>query len=140
MECLNYVRRRLVFSLAGACNSYYDLALKSGRHLPPDQETTELPEAVKLKWASVSFAKSEQINRSGSFYRFCGLNLLRRYLLSWRFCNYYCRYRRNPGGVSVGVRPEFDPKVDVEHRDKDTTSAFYPGLCGQKVGAASYSF
>ena len=95
-HCSQSICLRLVFSLTAACNPIYDLGLRRGRHLPPDQDVARPNVTMKLKWASCNHVKSERINR----------------------------FVPTPGGITSGPHT-FDPKVDVEHRDKDNVN--FPG-------------
>ena len=64
-HCSVAIVRRLVFDLASGCCVVYRLALRAGRHLPPDQELTRPDVAAQLRWSGApGYVKAESLNRS----------------------------------------------------------------------------
>ena len=94
--CSQSICQRLVLRLTAACNPIYNLGLRSKGHLPPDQAVSKPNVTNKPKVSSCNYVKSERINR----------------------------FIPTPGGVTLGPQT-FDPKIDVEHRDKD--NVYFPG-------------
>jgi len=88
MHCSEAIVRRHVFDIADVCCRLYQLVLRPGRHLPPDQSLTKPDMEMKLKWTQTCHVKADTINR----------------------------FVPTPGGVTIGA-DKFNPALDMVHRD-----------------------
>jgi len=88
IHCSEAIVRRHVFDIADVCCRLYQLALRPGRHLPPDQGLTKPDMEMKLKWSQTSHVKADTINR----------------------------FVPTPAGVTIGA-DKFNPVLDMVHRE-----------------------
>lgn len=86
--CSEAIVRRHVFDIADCCCRLYQLVLRPGRHLPPDQGLTKPDMEMKLRWSQTSHVKADTINR----------------------------FVPTPGGVTIGA-DKFNPALDMVHRE-----------------------